>query len=224
MAENQDLEQNQNVTENVNVAENVVETDNLAVVSYVTQNDEHIQQTENVVQIEQASENEDLDQYLVYPRNIWAYDITITMHCKLKFIANIRGCWRNKVSWHVSKEDVSGITWIYQDTCRLYFKCSTYITYCSAKFGSQVPVRMRCGLLWGRTRFFNGSLKREGDALKMALVLFANNILFSQDYRRQVTYWLMTLVKDIEAFNSFPWVLGNGGHPFDAEKIGQHVR
>ncbi|KAK1578101.1 hypothetical protein Q3G72_027500 [Acer saccharum] len=93
MAENEDLEQNQNVTENVNVpeaekqpqnvnvAENVAETDNLAVVSYVTQNDEHIQQTEN-------------------------------------------------------------------DTCRLYFKRSTYITYCSAKFGSQVPVRMRCGSLW----------------------------------------------------------------------------
>ncbi|KAK0606073.1 hypothetical protein LWI29_033888 [Acer saccharum] len=65
MAENQDLEQNQNVTENLNVAENVVETNNLAVVSYVTQNDEHIQQTENIVHIEQASENEDLDQYLL---------------------------------------------------------------------------------------------------------------------------------------------------------------
>ncbi|KAK1554651.1 hypothetical protein Q3G72_015268 [Acer saccharum] len=102
MAENEDLEQNQNVPENVNVteaekqpqnvnvAENVAETDNLAVVSYVTQNDEHIQQTENVVQIEHASENEDLDQYLVYPRNTWAYDITITVHCKLKFIADIR--------------------------------------------------------------------------------------------------------------------------------------
>ncbi|KAK1593066.1 hypothetical protein Q3G72_035330 [Acer saccharum] len=102
MVENEDLEQNQNITENVNVpegknqpenvnvVENVAETDNLAVVSYVTQNDEHIQQTENVVQIEHASENKDLDQYLVYSRNTWAYDITITVHCKLKFIADIR--------------------------------------------------------------------------------------------------------------------------------------
>ncbi|KAK3198058.1 hypothetical protein Dsin_021473 [Dipteronia sinensis] len=39
----------------------------------------------------------------------------------------------------------------------------------------------------------------------MALVLFANNILFGQDYRRQVTYWLLSLVEDIEAFSLFPW-------------------
>ncbi|KAK1564557.1 hypothetical protein Q3G72_005743 [Acer saccharum] len=118
------------------------------------------------------------------------------------------------------------------------------------------------------SRFFSRSFKREGDALKMALVLFVNNILFGQDYRRQVTYWLMTLFEDIEAFNSFPWghyvfkmtlhyirsgfkvpeplgptrrynlygfvwgvqvqckvdILGNGGHAFVAEKIGQQVR
>ena len=54
-------------------------------------------------------------------------------------------------------------------------------------------------------RFMSGSFTEEGDALKMALMLFANNILFGQDYKRQVTYWLMTLVKDIDAFNSFPW-------------------
>ncbi|KAK3212738.1 hypothetical protein Dsin_017444 [Dipteronia sinensis] len=39
----------------------------------------------------------------------------------------------------------------------------------------------------------------------MALVLFANNFLFGQDYRRQVTYWLLSLVEDIDAFNLFPW-------------------
>ncbi|KAK1562761.1 hypothetical protein Q3G72_016583 [Acer saccharum] len=111
MAKNEDLEQNQNVTENVNVPEaenqpenvnvvvNVAETDNLAVVSYVTQNDEHIQQTENVVQIEHASENEVLDQYLVYPRNTWAYDITITVHCKLKFIADISRVLEEEAHW-----------------------------------------------------------------------------------------------------------------------------
>ncbi|KAK1576669.1 hypothetical protein Q3G72_015676 [Acer saccharum] len=38
------------------------------------------------------------------------------------------------------------------DTRRPYFKCSTYKTYCSSKFGFQVLVRMRCGLLWGKTR------------------------------------------------------------------------
>ncbi|KAK1581316.1 hypothetical protein Q3G72_004927 [Acer saccharum] len=68
MAENEDLEQNQNVTENVNVPEAEKQPQN----------------------IEHASENEDLDQYLVYPRNTWAYDITITVHCKLKFIVDIR--------------------------------------------------------------------------------------------------------------------------------------
>ncbi|KAI9154526.1 hypothetical protein LWI28_027553 [Acer negundo] len=101
-AENQHREEDQNVTEDVNVSEadnqpayvnveeNVAEADNLAVVRYVPQNDEHIQQTENVVQNEHALDNEDLDQYLVYPRNTWAYDITITVHCKLKFIDNIK--------------------------------------------------------------------------------------------------------------------------------------
>ena len=74
----------------MNAAENVAEANNLAVVSYVPQNDEHIQQIENVVQNEHASESEDLDQYLVYPRNTWAYDITITVHCKLKFIDDIK--------------------------------------------------------------------------------------------------------------------------------------
>ncbi|KAK1549825.1 hypothetical protein Q3G72_008536 [Acer saccharum] len=148
MAENEDLEQNQNVTENVNVpevenqpenvnvAENVAETDNLAVVSYETQNDEHIQQTENVVQIEHASENKDLDQYLVYPRNTWAYDIIITVHCKLKFIVDIR---------RVLEEEGAGAVGSYKKI---------------------QPIR-----------FCLGSS-----------------------------------------------VLGNGGHPFDAEKIGQQVR
>ncbi|KAK2633772.1 hypothetical protein Ddye_028564 [Dipteronia dyeriana] len=54
-------------------------------------------------------------------------------------------------------------------------------------------------------RFLKGSFAHKGDGLKMALVLFANNILFGQDYRRQVTYLLMSLVEDIRAFNSFPW-------------------
>ncbi|KAI9200791.1 hypothetical protein LWI28_013263 [Acer negundo] len=100
-AENEYREEDQYVTENVNVSEannqpeyvnvkeNVAEVDNLAMERYVPQNDEHIQQTENVVQNEDALDNEYLDQYLVYPRNMWAYDITITVHCKLKFINNI---------------------------------------------------------------------------------------------------------------------------------------
>ncbi|KAI9161563.1 hypothetical protein LWI28_018697 [Acer negundo] len=67
--ENQDREDNQILTENVNVVENVTENvteaDNIVVVRYVPQNDEYIQQTEIVVQIEHASDNEDLDQYLL---------------------------------------------------------------------------------------------------------------------------------------------------------------
>ncbi|KAI9200848.1 hypothetical protein LWI28_014048 [Acer negundo] len=76
-AENEYREEDQNVKDNVNVSEvdnqleyvnieeNVAEVDNLAVVRYVPQNDEHIQQTENVVQNEHALDNEDLDQYLL---------------------------------------------------------------------------------------------------------------------------------------------------------------
>ncbi|KAK2655435.1 hypothetical protein Ddye_008487 [Dipteronia dyeriana] len=54
-------------------------------------------------------------------------------------------------------------------------------------------------------RFLRGGFEKKGDGLKMTLILFTNNILFGQDYRRQVTYWLMSLIEDIKAFNSFPW-------------------
>ncbi|KAK4840233.1 hypothetical protein QYF36_003219 [Acer negundo] len=76
-AENQYREEDQYVTENVNVSEvdnqpeyvnvekNVAKADNLAVERYVPQNDEHIQQTENIVQNEHALDKEDLDQYLL---------------------------------------------------------------------------------------------------------------------------------------------------------------
>ncbi|KAK4852023.1 hypothetical protein QYF36_020436 [Acer negundo] len=76
-AENQYREDDQNVSENVNVSKadnqpeyvnvekNVAEANNLAVVRYIPQNEEHIKQTENVVQNEHALDNEDLDQYLL---------------------------------------------------------------------------------------------------------------------------------------------------------------
>ncbi|KAK2648275.1 hypothetical protein Ddye_015764 [Dipteronia dyeriana] len=54
-------------------------------------------------------------------------------------------------------------------------------------------------------RFLRGGFEKKGAGLKMTLILFANNILFDHDYRRQVMYWLMLLVEDIKAFNSFPW-------------------
>ncbi|KAK1571869.1 hypothetical protein Q3G72_024273 [Acer saccharum] len=270
MAENQDLEQNQNVTENVNVpeaenqpenvnvAENVVEIDNLAVVSYVTQNDEHIQQTKNVVHIEHASENEDLDQYLVYLRNTWAYDITITVHCKLKFIAEIRrvleeqgelarfkrGCFGHYLDLPGHMQALFQAQYIHNLLLRqiqfpgasedeMWFALGKNkvrlgkreFCLCNRlKFGVlpdiflrdyiPVPDGIHIRYFYGQgslllqdvlSMFFSGSFKREGDAFKMALVLFANNILFGQDYRRQVMYWLMTLVEDIEAFNSFQW-------------------
>ncbi|KAK1572058.1 hypothetical protein Q3G72_026966 [Acer saccharum] len=254
MVENEDLEQNQNITENVNVpeaenqpenvnvAKNVAEIDNnLAVVSYVTQNDEHIQQTENVVQIEHASENEDLDQYLVYPRNMWAYDITITVHCKLKFIADIRrvleeegelarfkrGCFGHYLDLPGHMQALFQAQYIHNLLlCQIWFPGASedemwfalgknkvrlgkreFCLCTGLRFGVLSDIFLRDyvpmpdgihiryfhgqgGLLLQDvlSRFFSRSFKREGDALKMALVLFANKILFGQDYRRQVTY------------------------------------
>ena len=270
MAENEDCEENQNVAENVNVpeaenqpedvnvAENVAEADNLAVVMYVPQNDEHIQQTENVVQIEYASDNEDLDQYLVYPRNMWAYDITITVHCKLKFISDIKrvlegkgeltgfknGCFGHYLDLPENMNTLFQAQFIHNLLLRqirfpgasedeMWFALGKnkvrlgkreFCLCTGLKFGVLPDIFLRdyvpvpdgihiryfggagCLLLEDvLTRFLRGRFQREGDALKMALMLFANNILFGQDYRRQVTYWLMTLAEDIAAFNSFPW-------------------
>ncbi|KAK2653296.1 hypothetical protein Ddye_013152, partial [Dipteronia dyeriana] len=53
--------------------------------------------------------------------------------------------------------------------------------------------------------FRSGSFQQKGDSLKMALVLFANNILFGQDERIGVTRWLLDLVEDLKSFNAFPW-------------------
>ncbi|EOX92699.1 Uncharacterized protein TCM_001602 [Theobroma cacao] len=53
--------------------------------------------------------------------------------------------------------------------------------------------------------FHGGNFERLGDTTKMALILIANNILFGQDYRRQVMPWLLSLVEDIDAWNAFPW-------------------
>ncbi|KAK3194406.1 hypothetical protein Dsin_025716 [Dipteronia sinensis] len=91
MAENQDRAENENVTENVNPpeAENLPEMGNVPENEYV-QETENVPQNENVIETEEASENGDLDQYLVHSRNTWAYDIMITMHCKLKLIDEIK--------------------------------------------------------------------------------------------------------------------------------------
>ncbi|KAK2639135.1 hypothetical protein Ddye_026930 [Dipteronia dyeriana] len=35
------------------------------------------------------TKEEDLDQYLIYLRDTWAYNITINTHCKHKFIRHI---------------------------------------------------------------------------------------------------------------------------------------
>ena len=43
------------------------------------------------------------------------------------------------------------------------------------------------------------------DALKMALVVIANNVLFAQPYDKKVSNWLFNLVDDLDAFNSFAW-------------------
>ncbi|KAK3193291.1 hypothetical protein Dsin_024601 [Dipteronia sinensis] len=54
-------------------------------------------------------------------------------------------------------------------------------------------------------KFMAGGFGQPKDGLKMALVLIANIVLFGQDLRRKVTLWPFQLVKDLEAFNSFPW-------------------
>ncbi|KAK1584511.1 hypothetical protein Q3G72_033644 [Acer saccharum] len=46
---------------------------------------------------------------------------------------------------------------------------------------------------------------RPHDALKLALLLFANTVLFSQDDRNQVAYWMFSLVEEVQAFNNFAW-------------------
>ncbi|KAK2652884.1 hypothetical protein Ddye_012740 [Dipteronia dyeriana] len=79
MAEYEDRSEMGNVAEAENLSENV----NIADTKNVTQN-------ENVGVIEDTLENKDLDQYLLHPRNTWAYDIMITVHCKLKLIHAIK--------------------------------------------------------------------------------------------------------------------------------------
>ena len=43
------------------------------------------------------------------------------------------------------------------------------------------------------------------DALKMAFVLFVEQILMDQDYRHKVSIWLLRLVEDTKEFNQFAW-------------------
>ncbi|KAK2641705.1 hypothetical protein Ddye_023468 [Dipteronia dyeriana] len=77
--------ENVDQAENVSVAEakNLPESGNVAQTENVTQN-------KNVVETEEPSQNEDLDQFFLHPRNTWAYDITIIVHCKLKLIHHIK--------------------------------------------------------------------------------------------------------------------------------------
>ncbi|KAK0570868.1 hypothetical protein LWI29_007685 [Acer saccharum] len=92
------------------------------------------------------------------------------------------------------------------------------------KFGrlSDIPSREYEVVPGGiHTRYFQGKKKvviadlkapfmaedfnRPHDALKLALLLFANRVLFGQDDRNQVAYWMFSLVEDVQAFNNFAW-------------------
>ncbi|KAK0608706.1 hypothetical protein LWI29_034838 [Acer saccharum] len=53
--------------------------------------------------------------------------------------------------------------------------------------------------------FMAEDFDRPHDALKLALLLFANRVLFGQDDRNQVAYWMFSLVEDVQAFNNFAW-------------------
>ncbi|KAK2638595.1 hypothetical protein Ddye_026390 [Dipteronia dyeriana] len=63
------------------------------VVSRLLPKNDNIQEVEKEPEKEPENSdgrNEDLDQYLLHPRTTWAYDITITVHCKLKLIHDIK--------------------------------------------------------------------------------------------------------------------------------------
>ncbi|KAK1548852.1 hypothetical protein Q3G72_030602 [Acer saccharum] len=53
--------------------------------------------------------------------------------------------------------------------------------------------------------FMAEDFDRPHDALKLALLLFANRVLCGQDDRNQVAYWMFSLVEDVQAFNNFAW-------------------
>jgi hypothetical protein len=53
--------------------------------------------------------------------------------------------------------------------------------------------------------FMAEDFDRPHDALKLALLLFANRVLFGQDDRNQVAYWMFSLVEDVQAFHNFAW-------------------
>ncbi|KAK3224949.1 hypothetical protein Dsin_004811 [Dipteronia sinensis] len=178
MAENQDRAENENVAENVNP----LEAENLPVTGNVPEN-EHVQvtenlpQNENVVETEKASENGDLDQYLVHPRNTWAYDITITVHCKLKLIDEIK----------TVLADCGELDDFKKRCFRHYLDMPHYMR---GLFQAQYIHN----LLLRQIRFPSAN----DDEMWFALGK-------TKDYGRQVTYWLLSLVEDIEAFNLFPW-------------------
>ncbi|KAK3198486.1 hypothetical protein Dsin_021901 [Dipteronia sinensis] len=210
---------------------------------------------------EEASENGDLDQYLVHPRNTWAYDIMITVHCKLKLIDEIKTVLADCGELYDFKKSCFGHYLDMPHYMKGLFQAQyihnlllRQIRFSSAnddemlfalgktkiKLGKRefcLCTRLRFGILpdiflrdyfpvrdgiyiryFGGDRYLlladllnrflkmgGGGFKEKGDGLKRTLVLFANNILFRQDYRKQVTYWLLSLVEGIEAVNLFLW-------------------
>ena len=89
-----------------------------------------------------------------------------------------------------------------------------------AYFYPTIPSREYEVVLGGiHTRYFQGRKKvviaelkapfmaegfeQPNDALKLALLLFANRVLFGQDDRSQVAYWTFSLVEDVQSFNNF---------------------
>ncbi|KAK2658844.1 hypothetical protein Ddye_005377 [Dipteronia dyeriana] len=236
--------------ENVVEAENLPENVNVAETENVTQN-------ENVGVIEEPLQNEDLDQYLLHPRNTWPYDITITVHCKLKLIHDIKevlgscgeleefkkSCFRhyldlphymrglfqaqyihNLLLCQIRFPGANvGEMWFVIENTKVRLGKREFCLCTGLQFGVLPDIflkdyvlvkdgfHMRYFAVDGYllldqllNRFLRGEFDHKGDGLKMALVLIANNNLFTQDYLRQVTYWLMLLVEDIQAFNSFP--------------------
>ncbi|KAK2653688.1 hypothetical protein Ddye_013544 [Dipteronia dyeriana] len=202
-----------------------------------------------------STEEEDLDQYLVYPRDTWSYNITINTHCKHKFIHHIESVldscgeldeFRSNCFGHYLDLPAGGyfqaqymhnlflrqITspgasmkemWFALGKTKVRLGTREFCLCTGLKFGELTDIFSRVYehvidgihfLYFGRSRllvdevidlFLAKSFQHKSDALKMALVLFVNYILFGVNERTQVSYWLMILAEDTNGFNMFAW-------------------
>ncbi|KAK1584159.1 hypothetical protein Q3G72_030358 [Acer saccharum] len=194
MAENQDREENQNVTENVNVpeAENQPENVNVA---------------ENVAKVDNLAVRvlDDQCELAGFKKVCFGHYLDLLGHMRPLFqVQYIYNLLLRQIRFPGASEDEM---WFALGKNKVRLGKREFCLCTRLKFGVLPDIFLRDyvpvpdgihiqyfsgegGLLLENVMytFLSGSFKREGDALKMALMLFANNILFGQDYSRQVTY------------------------------------